>query len=230
MQGGTVQQFDGKAFVVRVDEQTANTPTTTLIADLAFLAQRGVRPILIAPNPTAAQALVRTINRSGNVAVSLSGADAAMLPSSGSGIGKVQTGILQTLTSAGYIPVVEPTAFSLFGSDVDIVADVVAAAIASATDAVRAIFFHALGGIQDPHTASLIDELTPAEALAMADDADFPTDLRHALRAAALGVRGGVAAAQILDGRVAHAAIVEILTTRHLGTQVTGSIYTGGSI
>jgi len=224
-----VEQFDGKAFVVRVDEATANTKTTTLIADLTFLAQRGVRPILIAPNPTAAQTLVRTINRSGNVAVGLSGADAAMLPSSGSGIGKVQTGILQTLTSAGYIPVVEPTAFSLFGSDIEIVADEVAAAIASATDAVRALFFHALGGIQDPQTASLIDELTPAEALTIADDPDVPSDLRCALRAAALGVRGGAAAAQILDGRVAHAAIVEILTTRHLGTQVTGSIHTGGS-
>lgn len=224
-----MEQFDGKAFVVRVDEATANTKTTTLIADLTFLAQRGVRPILIAPSPTAAQTLVRTINRSVNVAVGLSGADAAMLPSSGSGIGKVQTGILQTLTSAGYIPVVEPTAFSLFGSDIEIVADDVAAAIASATDAVRALFFHALGGIQDPQTASLIDELTPAEALTIADDADVPSDLRRALRAAALGVRGGAAAAQILDGRVAHAAIVEILTTRHLGTQVTGSIHTGGS-
>ncbi|MDQ6932031.1 MAG: hypothetical protein M3160_02510 [Candidatus Eremiobacteraeota bacterium] len=227
-----MQEFDGKAFVVRVDEPTANTKTTTLIADLTFLAQQGVRPILIAPTPGAAQALVRTINRSGNVAVGLSGADAAMLPTSGSGsgIGKVQTGILQTLTSAGYIPVVEPTAFSVFGSDVEIVADDVAAAIASATDAVRAIFFHALGGIQDPQTASLIDELTPAEALAFSDDTDLPDDLRRALRAAALGVRGGVAAAQIIDGRVAHAAIVELLTTRHLGTQVTGSIYTGGSL
>lgn len=224
-----MQEFKGKAFVVRIDEPTANTKATTLIADLTFLGQHGLRPILIAPTPRAAQTLVRTINRSGNVAVGLSGADAAMLPSSGSGIGKVQTGILQTLTSAGYIPVIEPTAFSVFGSDVEIVADDVAAAIASATDAVRAIFFHALGGIQDPQTASLIDELTPAEALAMANDTELPDDLCRALRAAALGVRGGVSAAQIIDGRVAHAAIVELLTTRHLGTQVTGSIYTGGS-
>jgi acetylglutamate kinase len=225
-----VQQFDGKAFVVRVDEPSAHTPRSTLIDDLTFLCERGVRPIVIGPNPTAAQALVRAINRSGNVAVSLSGADAAMLPSSGRGIGKVQIGILQTLTSAGYIPVVEPTAFSMFGDDVEIVADDVAAAIASATDAVRAIFFHALGGIPDPQTASLINELTPAEALAIAQSEHFPDDLRRALRAAALGVRGGVAAAQILDGRVAHASIVEYLTTHHLGTQVTGSIFTGGSL
>jgi len=52
-------------------------------------------------------------------------------------------------------------------------------------------------------------------------------DLRTAVRAAALGVRGGVGAAQICDGRVAHAAIVEFLTARHLGTQVAGTVYTG---
>ncbi len=199
------------------------------MADLAFLAEHNVRPILVAPTPSAAHILVRTINRSGNVAVGLSGADAAMLPSSGTGIGTVQIGILQTLTAAGYIPVIEPTAFSAFGSDVELIADDVAAAIGSATDAVRAIFFHAQGGIPDPNTAALIAELTPAEALTIAEEANFPGDLRRALRAAALGVRAGIGAAQILDGRVAHAAIVELVTTRHIGTQVTGSIYTGGS-
>jgi acetylglutamate kinase len=44
------------------------------------------------------------------------------------------------------------------------------------------------------------------------------------MRAAALGVRGGIPAAQIVDGRVAHAALVEVLTDKHLGTQVTGGI------
>jgi acetylglutamate kinase len=42
-----------------------------------------------------------------------------------------------------------------------------------------------------------------------------------------MGVRAGVAAAQIVDGRIAHAAITEFVTSHHLGTQVTGSVYTG---
>ncbi|MBC5816706.1 MAG: hypothetical protein GIW97_09205, partial [Candidatus Eremiobacteraeota bacterium] len=184
--------------------------------------------IIVAPNASAARALVRTINRSGNAAVGLNGADAAMLPGAGNGLGKVQTGILKTLTQSGYIPVVEPTGFGVFGDDVELVADDVAQAIASATDAIRAIFFHALGGVPDPTTAALIEELTAAEALEIADQASVPVDLRAAIRAAAQGVRAGVGAAQILDGRVAHASIVEVLTARHLGTQVTGGVYTGG--
>lgn len=220
--------FAGKAFVVRVDEATAFASETTFFSDLAFLARERVHPIVIAPSPQAGRALVRTINRSGNMAVGLSGSDAAMLPGTKDGLGRVQTGILETLTSAGYIPVIEPTAFVLFGrTDASVAADDVAGAVASATDAVRAIFFHALGGVTDPKTEALITELTPAEALAIADDARVPESLRTAIRAAALGVRGGVEAAQIVDGRVAHATVVELLTAHHLGTRVTGSVFTG---
>lgn len=216
--------FAGKAFVVRVDEATASDAGATLVRDLAFLSQREVRPILVAPHRDAAAYLVRAINRSGNSAVGLNGADAALLPTHGTAIGKVQAGILRTLMGAGYIPVVEPTGFELFAEAAKLNADEVARAIAAATDAVRAIFFHALGGVIDPKTEAVIAELTPAEALAIADDERIPADLRDAIRAAAMGVREGVRSAQIVDGRVAHATIVELLTAHHLGTRVTSSI------
>ena len=225
-----MEGFAGKAFVVRVDEASAFAEQTTFFDDLAFLARKNIHPIIIAPSPATGRALVRSINRSGNMAVGLSGSDAAMLPGSGGGIGSVQTGILETLTSAGYIPVIEPTAFSVFAQyDRNVAADEVAQAIAAATDAVRAIFFHALGGVPDPASAALISELTPAEALAIAQDMRVPADLRAAIRAAALGVRAGVAEAQIVDGRVAHATVVELLTAHHLGTRVTGSVFTGAA-
>ncbi|HLI97765.1 MAG TPA: hypothetical protein VKT72_16980 [Candidatus Baltobacteraceae bacterium] len=225
-----MEGFVGKAFVVRVDEETAFARQTTFFDDLTFLTQHLVHPIVVAPTPRAGRALVRAINRSGNSAVGLSGSDAAMLPGTPSGIGSVQTGILQTLTGAGYIPVIEPTTFSVFAlRDNAIDADEVARAIAAATDAVRAIFFHALGGVTDPETAAIISELTPAEALTIADDARIPADLRTAIRAAALGVRGGVAQAHIVDGRIAHATVVELLTAHHLGTRVSGSVFTGAA-
>lgn len=225
-----MEGFAGKAFVVRVDEATALAASTTFFDDLVFIARHHIHPILIAPNSHVSRSLVRTINRSGNTAVGLSGSDAAMLPDSGTGIGNVQTGILETLTAAGYIPVIEPTAFSVFGEhDQSVGADDVARAIAAATDAIRAIFFHALGGVPDPQSEALISELTPAEALAIAEDRRVPLDLRAAIRAAALGVRAGVAEAQIIDGRIQHATVVELLTAHHLGTRVTGSVFTGAA-
>jgi acetylglutamate kinase len=216
--------FAGKTIVVRVDDESVYAAGSTFAEDLQLLADAQVRPIVVAPDATAARSIVRTINRSANVAVALSGSDAAILPQTPAGV-RVQTGLLQTLTTAGYIPVIEPTAFAVFSpGDARVAADEVAGAVAAAVEAIRAIFFHAAGGVADPQTQRLIDELTPAEALAIADDLRFPADLRAAIRAAAFGVRSGVAAAQIVDGRIAHAAIVEFVTARHVGTQVTGGI------
>lgn len=211
--------------MVRVDEATARDDGATLAEDLHVLARAQVRPIVIAPDAALARSLVRSINRSANIALTLGGSDAALLPHTASGIGRVQTHILHTLTGAGFIPVVEPTAFAVFGEDDEPVdADDVASAIAAATDAARAIFFHRDGGVPDPQTHEVIGELTPAEALALSEDTRVDAELRAAMRAAALGVRSGVGAAQIVDGRVAHAAIVEVLTTQHLGTRVTGTL------
>ena len=224
------RSFAGRTFVLRIDRSPLDE-STTLAGDLAFLMQRDVRPIVVAPTSEAARSYVRVLNRQRSVAVGLSGADAALLPQRGhDAIGRVQTGILATLTSAGYIPVIEPTAYAFAGDDdVDLSADDVAAAVAAATDAARAIFFSTAGGVVDPATQALLDELTPAEALALADRDDIDPSVRAIVRAAAHVVRAGVNAAQILDGRVAHAAIVEFLTDRHLGTQVTGTVYLGAA-
>ncbi len=219
--------FSGATFVFRIDRSPVDD-RSTLAEDLRFLLANGVKPILVAPTPGVARSYVRLLNRQTNVAVGLCGADAALLPAAGTtAVGRVQTGILATLTTAGYIPVIEPTAYGFGEAEIAIEPDDVAAAVATATDAARAIFFHVAGGVIDPATRALLDELTPAEALALADDGTLPSDLCAAIRAAALGVRGGVGAAQICDGRVAHAAIVEFLTSRHLGTQVAGTVYTG---
>lgn len=223
------RSFAGRTFVVRIDHSPVDA-RTTLADDLAFLMANGVRPILVAPTPHVARACVRALNRQTNRAVGLCGADAALLPSAGrERVGRVQAGILATLTAAGYIPVIEPTAYGFGDDEIAVGPDEVAAVIAGATDAARAIFFHRAGGVVDPQTSVLVEELTPAEALALADDPTFDAELRAAVGAAARGVRAGVNAAQIIDGRVAHAAIVEFLTDRHLGTQVTGAVYLGAA-
>jgi acetylglutamate kinase len=220
------EQFTGRTFIVRVDATDIGSAETTVVSDIAFLAQRNVRPIVITPNALVASSWVRTINRNANVAVGLSGADAAILPAMHPDhIGTVQTRLLATLTAAGYVPVIEPTALALSGEEIAVDPDDVACAIAVATEAARIIFFYSGGGIIDPQTHALLNDLTPAEALILAESPELDQPLRTTIRAAALGVRAGVEAAQILDGRIAHATIVEMLTAQHLGTQVAGTVY-----
>jgi acetylglutamate kinase len=220
--------WNGATVVVRVDESSVGDEATTLYADLGLFLERGVRPIVVAPTDAAARAVVRTMNRTADAAVGISGADAGTVPAaSADGIGAIQTRLLRTLLAAGYVPVMEPKAMGLAGRDVAVDAYDLAAAVAIALDAQRAIFFHAAGGVVDPATDATIADLTPAEALAIADETDCPSTLRTALRAAALGVRGGVGAAQIMDGRTKHAAVIEMLTARRLGTHVAGTVYLG---
>lgn len=216
----------GRTMVIRVDDATLGMEGATFFSDLVFLGNLGMRPVVVAPTAEAARAVVRTMNRSGDAAVGLSGADAGMIPAAAGTIGSVQTKLLRTLLDAGYVPVIEPLAFGFTGIDVVVAADDVAQALASAVGAARAIFFNDQGGVIDAKTKMLVDQLTPAEALTIAEDRSLAENLRAAVRAAALGVRGGVGAAQICDGRVAHAAIVEFLTSRHLGTQVAGTVLT----
>jgi len=219
-------QLHGRTIVIRVDEATLGADGVTFFGDLVFLGNLGMRPLVVAPTASAARAVVRSMNRSGDAAVGLSGADAGMIPAAAGAIAAVQTKLLHTLLAAGYVPVIEPLAFGFTGDDVAVDADEVAQLLASAMRAARAIFFNDHGGVVDAQTKILLDTLTPAEALAIAEEPALDDDLRAAIRAAALGVRGGVGAAQICDGRVAHAAIVEFLTARHVGTQVAGTVLT----
>src|SRR5579872_7314649 len=161
-----MQDFSGRTIVLRVDETSLGG--TTLVSDIAFLQQRNVRPIVVAPQADLARAFVGAMNRTGDAAVGLRGADAGMIPAAGTLIGSVQTRLLETLTRSGYVPIIEPTAIGLGGGDVQISADEVARAIGEATEAVRILFFDANGGVIDADTQALVDELTPAEALALA--------------------------------------------------------------
>ncbi len=220
--------WNGATVVLRIDEASIEADAGTLYADLRLFLERGVRPVVIAPTAEAARAVVRIMNRSVDAAVGVTGADAGTVPAvNADAIGSIRTRFLRTLANAGYVPVMEPHAMGISGADVLVDATELAGAVAVALDAERVIFFHAAGGVTDPETAATIDELTPAEALLLAESEDRPLSLRTALRAGAMGVRGGVGAAQIMDGRTKHAAVIEMLTARRLGTQVAGTVYLG---
>jgi acetylglutamate kinase len=220
-----VTGLSGTTFVVRVEDDDPSACFATFTEDLEFLTSRNVRPIIVAPSIDIARSFVRNVNRRTGMAVGLSGVDAAFLPATDpEHVGTIDIRILSTLADAGYVPVIEPTALDFRGQEIDIDPDAVTAAVAVAVGAARAFFFHKAGGVIDPTSSALITELTPSEALDLAECTELDPALRGAMRAAAQGVRAGIAAAQIIDGRIHHATIIEILTTQHLGTQVASGI------
>ncbi len=221
----SVERLSGTTFVLRCDRETANAQDATLFADIDVLREKGVGAVIVAPDSPSARALVMRMNLSQNRAVGVTGADGALLPRAAGGVGAVQPEVLLALLDAGFVPIVEPVAYAPIAAREELVeADEVARAVGVALHASRAIFFHRAGSVANPLTNDPIFELTAAEALALADDERVAPDLRATMRAAARGVRGGIGAAEICDGRIAHAAVIELLTERHVGTRVTGGV------
>ena len=96
-------------------------------------------------------------------------------------------------------------------------------AVAASLRAIRLLISAQPGGIPSDG-AGVISELTSSEALALAKAGTLAPELAGHLVAAAMGVRAGVDAAQILDLSASHAAVVEMLTAHHVGTRVVSNI------
>src|SRR3984893_15814412 len=99
--------LQGRIIVIGEDDATLGAQGATFFSDLVFLTNLGMRPVVVAPTIEAARSVVRTMNRSGDAAVGLSGADAGMIPAAAGAIGAVPTRLLRTLLDAGYVPVIE---------------------------------------------------------------------------------------------------------------------------
>ena len=62
-------ELRGRTMVIRVDEATLGADGATFFGDLVFLADLGMRPVVVAPTAGSAREVVRRMNRSGDAAV-----------------------------------------------------------------------------------------------------------------------------------------------------------------
>jgi acetylglutamate kinase len=176
--------------------------------------------------------IVLRIGRHGQLAVGLSGDDAGLFRCSrrsapgGEDIGwvgqidAVDPGVINHVAS-DYIPVIAAVGADAEGNSYNVNADEAAAAIAVALDAKRAIFLTDVRGwLRDPaNPESLIAQTTVAEVERAL--AEVEGGMRPKLEACVAAVKGGVGAAQIIDGRLAHSLLLELFTDAGRGTQVT---------
>jgi acetylglutamate kinase len=127
--------------------------------------------------------------------------------------------ILDTLSSAGMIPVVAPIGAGEDGHTYNINADTMAGAIAAAIGAVRLFLLTDVAGVLDK-TGTLLSDLDPAKIAGLRADGTVRGGMIPKLETCIAAVKGGVDAAVILDGRVPHAMLVEIFTKSGAGTLV----------
>jgi len=119
-----------------------------------------------------------------------------------------------------YIPVIAPIGVAEDGQTYNINADTVAGAVAGALNAKRMLLLTDVAGVLDKD-GELIRQLTVAEARGAIASGVASGGMIPKLETAIAAVEAGVEAVVILDGRRAHAMLVELFTEHGSGTLIT---------
>jgi acetylglutamate kinase len=127
--------------------------------------------------------------------------------------------VLDVIIRSDIIPVIAPTGAAPDGQTYNINADTAAGAIASAIKACRFLLLTDVPGVLD-RDKNVIPRLSVAEAKALIANGTAVGGMRPKLETCIDAVEAGVEAAVILDGRVPHAILLELLTDRGVGTMI----------
>jgi len=132
---------------------------------------------------------------------------------------KVDTTVIDTAVASGMIPIIAPIAAGEDGHTYNINADTMAGAIAAALGAARLFLLTDVAGVLDKQGALLTD-LDPARIAQLKDDGTVSGGMIPKLETCVAAVEAGCEAAVVLDGRNAHAMLLEFFTARGAGTLV----------
>lgn len=180
--------------------------------------------------------IVSLINGQGGKAVGLSGKDGGMIKARrkkikrGAGEDLVDIGlvgeveevnprVLQSLDREGFIPVISPIGVGPEGETLNINADFMSSAVASALGAEKLIFLTDVPGIKDKK-GKVVETLARARAKRMISSGEIGGGMIPKVTAALEALNKGVKKTHIVDGRVPHCLLLEIFTRKGLGTEI----------
>lgn len=184
--------------------------------------------------------LVNLINTYGRYAVGTSGEDAGLFTARKrlvevegtltdiglvGDIAHVDATAVMDLIDAGRIPVVSTIAPDEDGQVYNINADTAAGALAAALGAERLVILTNVEGVYAawPDRGSLVSKIGVKELTELLPKLD--SGMIPKMESCLDAVRGGVNAAHVIDGRIAHSVLLELLTTGGIGTMVLGDSF-----
>ncbi|KJU85401.1 acetylglutamate kinase [Candidatus Magnetobacterium bavaricum] len=173
--------------------------------------------------------IVSLINRHGGKAVGLTGRDASFIKArkkTGSvdlglvgEVDSVDVSILTALIAGGFIPVVAPIGTGSDTEALNINADLVAAAIASALEAEKLILLTDVPGLLDK-AGSIISTLQADDFQGLVSEGTIKGGMLPKVQACLQGLNNKVTKTHIIDGRNPHCLLLEIFTQKGVGTEI----------
>ncbi len=181
--------------------------------------------------------IVTLINQAGGRAVGLTGQDGAFIrarkllmpakdrPNEFVDIGQVgdiesiDPGVIGALEQGGFIPVVAPIGIGAEGESYNINADLVAGKLAEVLRAEKLVLLTNTPGVLDEQ-GKLLTGITPRQVDDMVASGALSGGMLPKIASALDAARAGVKSVHIIDGRVPHALLLEILTDQGVGTLI----------
>ena len=181
--------------------------------------------------------IVNLINKHGGKAVGLTGADGAfirakklMMPNKDNPdemidigqvgeITKIDPSIISFLDAGDFIPVIAPIGVGAGGETYNINADLVAGKLAEVLKAEKLVLLTNTPGVLDKE-GKLLTGLTPRQIDDLVADGTLSGGMLPKISSALDAARSGVNAVHIIDGRVEHCLLLEILTHHGVGTMI----------
>jgi len=128
--------------------------------------------------------------------------------------------ILDILKETDLIPIIAPIGLGADGETFNINADTAAGAVAAAVGARRLLLLTDVPGVLNKE-GQVIQEINASEAQSLVDDGTLSGGMIPKIETCLTAVEAGVDASVIIDGRVAHAILLEIFTEHGSGTMIT---------
>jgi acetylglutamate kinase len=179
--------------------------------------------------------VVAAINRFGGKAVGVSGRDGSLIRAKKARPARLAEGdedlglvgdvdaidpsLIASLEEQGFIPVIAPVGAGPDGKPYNINADTAAGALSAALQAERFVLLTDVPGVLDSNQ-KLISSLSEDEAERLLQDGVASGGMIPKLKCCLTALRGGVAKAHIIDGRVPHALVLEMLTDEGIGSEI----------
>ncbi len=172
--------------------------------------------------------IVNMLNQHGAKAIGINGKDMSFMKAKSlvgytGEIVSIDGVFINKLLSENLIPVIAPIAAgdSAIHPGYNINADIAASEIAAAINAKRVIFLTDTPGVLDKNK-NLISSLTKTEIEELKKDGTIAGGMIPKVDAALRAVERGVEKAHIIDGRVEHSILLELLTSEGIGTEIKG--------
>ena len=183
------------------------------------------------------QDIVGLINQAGGKAVGLTGRDGGMIraqklkmldnldPTIEHDVGQVgditsiDPSLLKALQDDAFIPVVSPIGFGVQNESYNINADVVASKLATVLRAEKLVLLTNTTGVLDKH-GELLTNLSARQIDGLFADGTISGGMLPKISGALEAAKSGVKSVHIIDGRVPHVLLLEILTDQAFGTMI----------